>query len=54
MKIVISLTVVGFSFYLVGKLMEMHGDSSSHTTTVDETGTKIERDGFEPPIQESV
>merc|ERR1711931_282755 len=38
----------------VGKLMEMHGESTSHSTTTDETGTKIERDGFEPPIQESV
>merc|ERR1711872_142154 len=38
----------------VGKLMEMYGESTSHSTTVDETGTKIERDGFEPPIQESV
>ena len=38
---------------LVGKLMEMHGEGSSHVTT-DETGTKIERDSFEPPVQESV
>merc|ERR1719494_172162 len=37
----------------LGKLMEMHGEGSSSTTTT-ETGTKIEREGFEPPVQESV
>merc|ERR1719150_3388241 len=37
----------------IGKLMEMHGEgSSSHT--VDETGQKIERDAFEPPVMDSV
>lgn len=53
MNILGALTI-NLCLLIVGKLMEMHGDSSSHTTTVDETGTKIERDGFEPPIQESV
>ncbi|EDO41784.1 predicted protein [Nematostella vectensis] len=40
----------------IGKLMEMHGEASSHatTTTTDETGTKIDREGFEPPIQDTV
>lgn len=37
----------------LGKLMEMHGEGASHSTT-DESGTKIERDSFEPPVQESV
>ena len=40
-------------FLSVGKLMEMHGEGASHSTT-DESGTKIERDSFEPPVQESV
>lgn len=45
-----------FDFFslLVGKLMEMHGESGTITTTTDETGAKIERDSFEPPVQESV
>ncbi|XP_014666840.1 PREDICTED: 40S ribosomal protein S3a-like [Priapulus caudatus] len=42
----------------LGKLMELHGEGSSTTTTSKpgEEGTKVERvtDGFEPPIQESV
>lgn len=40
---------------LVGKLMEMHGESSSKTVTTTETGEKVERpDGFEPPVLDSV
>ena len=41
-------------FHLVGKLMEMHGESGTTTVTTDETGAKIERDSFEPPVLESV
>ncbi|XP_020609863.1 40S ribosomal protein S3a [Orbicella faveolata] len=37
----------------IGKLMEMHGEGAAHSST-DESGTKIERDSFEPPVQESV
>lgn len=37
----------------VGKLMEMHGEGAAHSST-DETGAKIDRDSFEPPVQESV
>ncbi|XP_074621157.1 small ribosomal subunit protein eS1 [Acropora palmata] len=37
----------------VSKLMELHGEGTTHTTT-DETGAKIERDSFEPPVQDSV
>ena len=45
---------MSYTFFLsVGKLMEMHGEGASHSTT-DESGTKIERDSFEPPVQESV
>ena len=40
-------------FSSVGKLMEMHGEGAAHSST-DESGTKIERDSFEPPVQESV
>ena len=42
-----------FYFCTVGKLMEMHGEGAAHSST-DESGTKIERDSFEPPVQESV
>ena len=38
---------------IVGKLMEMHGEGATHSST-DETGAKIDRDTFEPPVQESV
>lgn len=42
----------------VGKLMEIHGEGGSSTTTKtggDDTGAKVERaDGYEPPVQESV
>ncbi|MBN3289741.1 RS3A protein, partial [Polypterus senegalus] len=42
----------------LGKLMELHGEGGSTTTTKpsgDETGAKVERaDGYEPPVQESV
>lgn len=43
----------------VGKLMELHGEGSSSSSTAKpaegETGAKVERaDGYEPPIQESV
>ena len=31
--------------------MEMHGEGAAHSRT-DESGTKIERDSFEPPVQE--
>ena len=34
--------------------MEMHGESGTTTVTTDETGAKIERDTFEPPVQDSV
>merc|ERR1712179_578884 len=38
----------------IGKLMDMHGESTSKTTTT-ETGEKVDRpDNFEPPVQESV
>ncbi|XP_015778361.1 PREDICTED: 40S ribosomal protein S3a-like [Acropora digitifera] len=37
----------------VSKLMELHGEGTTHTAT-DETGAKIERDSFEPPVQDSV
>ena len=45
-----------FSFFLVGKLMELHGEgSSSGKATGDETSAKVERaDGYKPPVQESV
>lgn len=36
----------------IGRLMEMHGDVGSYTTT---EGEKIDRpDDYEPPVQESV
>nr|EAL24135.1 similar to ribosomal protein S3a; 40S ribosomal protein S3a; v-fos transformation effector protein 1 [Homo sapiens] len=40
----------------LGKLMELHGDSSSSGKAIgDETGAKVERaEGYEPPVQESV
>ncbi|KAK2095507.1 40S ribosomal protein S3-1 [Saguinus oedipus] len=39
----------------LGKLMELHGESSSSGKATDETGAKVERaDGYEPPVQESV
>ena len=52
-KLFYSCSDLGFCF-LVGKLMEMHGESGTTTITTDETGAKIERDSFEPPVQESV
>lgn len=42
----------------VGKLMELHGEGVTSSTTKPaegESGAKVERaDGYEPPIQESV
>lgn len=46
-------SISGVIFFSVSKLMELHGEGSTQTTT-DETGAKIERDSFEPPIQDSV
>ena len=41
-------------WFLVARLMEMHGESYS-SVTVDEKGQRIERvDGYEPPVQSSV
>lgn len=37
----------------IGKLMEIHGEGATSTST-DATGAKIERESFEPPVQESV
>lgn len=46
-------------FYLVGKLMELHGEGTSKTSAVPpkvgEEGMKIDRpEGYEPPVLESV
>ena len=46
-------SITGVIFFPVSKLMELHGEGTTHTTT-DETGAKIERDSFEPPVQDSV
>lgn len=41
--------------FLVGRLIEMHGDVSSAKAEAGEAGTKIDRpEGYEPPIQETV
>ncbi|XP_065058220.1 small ribosomal subunit protein eS1-like [Rhopilema esculentum] len=40
-----------------GRLMEMHGEGATVTTTTEgagDAGTKIVRDSFEPPVQEEV
>jgi small subunit ribosomal protein S3Ae len=40
----------------LSKLMELHGEGSGTTTTVDATtGEVVERpEGYEPPVQETV
>jgi len=38
----------------VHRLMEVHGDIGSKTVVTEEGGVVVERDGFEPPVMESV
>merc|ERR1719431_935253 len=38
----------------VHKLMEMHGDVGGKTVVTEEGGVVVKRDGFEPPVLESV
>ena len=40
-------------FCVVGKLMEMHGESTTTTSGGKGGSTKVER-SYEPPVQESV
>jgi len=49
--------VTVFLCILVGKLMELHGEGSSSTTTkpIGEGGEKVDRpDNYEPPVVVSV
>ena len=39
----------------VGRLLEMHGEGTTRSTgTGTTTGTKVDRDDYEPPVQTSV
>ena len=47
-----------FFLCAVGKLMELHGDGGSSTTTAkgpSDSGEKVDRpEGYEPPVMEAV
>lgn len=43
------------NFISVGRLLEMHGEGTTRSTgTGATTGTKVDRDDYEPPVQTSV
>ena len=47
------LLICLFIVYVVGKLMEMHGEATTSTSGGKGGSTKVER-SYEPPVQESV